>query len=378
MVDEMIATPNWSLLSMPECISPIIITGPYTSGKGVLASLLDSHEIFAIPMWHDMLISTFFDFTNYYQKHNTTLKWLDNDDRIIQLRKFLSNVDYPTLEQFALQKKIVFPISAENYEIFEFNFDYYCHTKEFFESVYKLLPEEITTRNLFNLFTQSFINNFKDLSQKNYKYFVSVIEPGFYNFKELISQFPDIKIIYINRDWLIPLCSRYFYHNFNPFCVFEDNRIHDIIRVEKEAPFYQKKYPENFKIIEFNNLINNTTTTMQEIIKFISFQWNDIYSQPTFLTKTIKSKQLISEIIDTKDNTKIPAKTIKKLESEYKRKKSIIMTIENNKYEIKLEKHIQCLKNSLKIKTCFKEVCSILFYLFAIFISKIKREGAND
>ena len=93
---------------------PIMIIGPYTSGKGLLSSLLDSNEIFTIPMWHDMLISTFYNFVQYYTRNNTYLGWLDNDDRIIKLRRFLSNVDYPTLEQFSLQKKLFCQYQQKN------------------------------------------------------------------------------------------------------------------------------------------------------------------------------------------------------------------------------------------------------------------------
>ena len=55
------------------------------------------------------------------------------------------------LEQYALQKKIVFPISSEKFETFEFDFDYYIHEKDFFESIYQLDIENINIQTLLNL-----------------------------------------------------------------------------------------------------------------------------------------------------------------------------------------------------------------------------------
>ena len=312
---------------------PIMIIGPYTSGKGLLSSLLDSNEIFTIPMWHDMLISTFYNFVQYYTRNNTYLGWLDNDDRIIKLRRFLSNVDYQTLEQFSLQKKIILPISTKEYEKFEFNFDFYKQTKEFFNQVFNLANNDVTTKNLFNIFVNTFINNIPELNLNKYKYFVSAAEPGFLCFDKLITQMPDIKIIYINRDWLIPFCSRSAYPCFDAFGIFHDKRLDNMIRCEAKSQFYQQKYPNNYKIIEFKNLIENTEKTMRNIIDFIGLEWNNIYIKPTFLTKDIRSQQILGKVIDTKENSNLPPNIIRELENEYrKRKEKVLNCIINIPY----------------------------------------------
>ncbi len=302
-------------------IKPIMVTGPYTCGKGTLISLLDSPSVFTIPQWHDMLIDIFYKFQVWFNtEYKTKKSWRGGkDERIIQLRKLLSEQDYPMLEQYSMQKQIVFPISSEKFETFEFNFDYYNHEKEFFESINELDNESINVQTLLNLFLKSFIKNLKNTSQQNYKYFVSAAEPGFCNFENLINLIPEIKIIYIDRkDWFLSYANRLANENLDPFnSIFKDKRFTGIINAEKLCNVLENKYPDNFKVIRFEDLITNSEVIMDYIVDFIGLEKNDIYKIPTFLTQKIQTKDIIGKVQDKIENLKLLPSQILTLQREY-------------------------------------------------------------
>ena len=302
-------------------IKPIMVTGPYTCGKGTLISLLDSESVFTIPQWHDMLIDIFYRFQIWLNTDYKTKKsWRGGkDERIIKLRKLLSAQDYPMLEQYALQKKIVFPISSEKFETFEFDFDYYIHEKDFFESIYQLDIENINIQTLLNLFLKSFIKNFKNISNKNYQYFVSAAEPGFCDFENLINLIPEIKIIYIDRkDWFLSYAKRLANEGFDPYnAIFKDRRFPGIIKAVKLCNVWEHKYPDNFKVIHFEDLITNSADIMDRIVDFIGLEKNDIYKIPTFLTREIQAKEIIGQVQDKTDNLTLMPSQVLALQREY-------------------------------------------------------------
>ena len=306
---------------------PIMVTGPYTCGKGALISLLDSSTILAIPQWHDMLVDIFYYFIKILEvnKHSS---WRGKDERIIILRKLLSERDYPMLEQYALQKKLVYPISSNNFEFFDFDFDYYNQSKEFFEQIYNLNLKDITFKNVFNLFIQTFVHNFKNLPSNNtYKYFVSASEPGFCDFDKLIEVYPNIKIIYINRpDWIFSYAERLNKEQLDAYnCIFNDKRFDGIIKTQKNCYQISQCYPDNFKVIEFNDLIENTTSVMPKIITFLGIEWNEIYLSPTFLTQDIKSQQIVGKILDNNENLSITSDLSNYLKEEFYSRSKILL-----------------------------------------------------
>ncbi len=303
-------------------IKPIMISGPYCCAKGILASLLDSSSILALPQWHDMLIDIFYRFINIFNCNKQIISWRDKDDRVILLRKLLSEHDYPMIEQYALRKKIVFPFAANQFKELDFNFDYYNQTKEFFEQFYNMDTEDINLENLSNLFLQTFVNNLDNANFFDYKYFVSASEPGFNNFENIINMWPEIKIIYINRpDWIFSQAARLEMMKHDTLhVIFNDRRLPGIIQAENNYRNLAMQYPDNFKIIEFKDLIENTHPIMVDVINFIGADWNDIYDIPTYFTKEIP-QQITGKIIDTPETLGLSPALMQKLEKEYLKRK---------------------------------------------------------
>ncbi|MCD7739759.1 MAG: WavE lipopolysaccharide synthesis family protein, partial [Candidatus Gastranaerophilales bacterium] len=60
----------------------------------------------------------------------------------------------------------------------------------------------------------------------------------------------------------------------------------------------------------------------KDIIKFLDFKWDDNYNIPTFLNKTIKSQNIIGNIIDKKENLGLMPSLINKLNLKYNLLKS--------------------------------------------------------
>lgn len=294
---------------MIKNIKPIMVTGAYTSNKDVLISLLDSPDILCFSQWHDALIDIFYNYCAWFNKANETER---KNKKIIKLRKMLSKQSFPALEQFALEKKISFPVSLNEAKAFEFDFDYYNQTKEFFESVYNLSPEDINVQNLLNLFFETFVKNFKNLPNNNYEYFASASEAGFFEFEKLISAMPEIKIIYIRKPtWFLSYANELAAKGINYLeTIFNDEKFVKIRTAEQICKNIEERYPNNFKVIEFKDLASNYSEVMDFVVDFIGLKKEEIYKTPSFLTNKIK-------LIDKQNNLNLLPVQITQLEREY-------------------------------------------------------------
>lgn len=306
-----------------------MVTGGYACGKGTLLSLLEGHkDILAIAQWHDMLIDTFYNFESLLKKYGKSFR--GKDDRIILLRRSLSCQDYPMLEQYSIQKKIAFPISVDKYEFLDYNLDFYNQQKDFFEAVYNLDNKNLTMPILLNLFVKTYIKNYKGINIQNPKYFVSASDPGFYQFKELIANYPEIKIIYIKRNWLIPYVTRLekLFRNtgeniLNMF--FTDPRLTGIIEAEHSCNEISKTYPNNFKIIEFKDLIENSAKIIKEVAQFLELEWSDILLRPTYMGKELTSQKIIGKVLDTEENSSLSKFKIIQIKEAYRNRCEYIL-----------------------------------------------------
>lgn len=282
---------------------PIMVTGPYTCGKGALITLLDSPLIFTIPQWHDMLIDIFYRFVEDYKRYTDNTHWRGKDDRVIMLHKKLAEQDYPMLEQYAIMKKLPLPITSTRYEYYDFDFDYYKQRAEFFETVWSLDSKDISVKTLFNIFADTVIKNFHNAPKNDYKYFVSASEPGFCDFGNLIQVYPEIKIIYIYRkDWIYAFSNRCKAQGFDTCGIKNDARFNGIIKAETQRQYFEKKYPDNFKVIDFDELINHPEVTARNVIDFIGLRWDEIYGIPTFSGKNLEATEIVGKELDSKDN----------------------------------------------------------------------------
>jgi len=298
-------------------ITPIMISGAYTSGKTTLVSLLEGHsKILAIPLWHDMLIDIFLSYIKNIKEIQVN-SFRGNNERVINLRKMLANQDYPMLEQFALQQKIALIVSADENDFLKFNFDFYKHDKTFFESIYNLSFDDITLFNLIELFCKSFIENWKDYKNtfENTKYFISASEPGFCQYDYLFRNYRDVKVIYIKRninEWFLTVTKRIFnifpkYSNENVlYFMKNDPRIYNTIKMDLECYEYQQQYNNRFLVIDFNELILNHKQVIQQVVEFLNLEFEDILLKPTWLSEELDSSyNLLGKINDTKESLRV-------------------------------------------------------------------------
>lgn len=349
----------------------LMISGALTSGKGILASLLEGHpNVFAIPQWHDMFADTLLKFS--LRLKTLDPNWRGKDDRILYMRKFLSETDYPILEQYAIQKQIPFPVSGDDVIQSYFDFDFYKHDRQFFHELYEL--EDVFNLNkIAQIFYKSFISNWNQcpIKYENVKYFVSASEPGFNKYDDLFSKMPNAKVIYIKRDFMEWFFSNVYrwekIYKANTFeekidwCFFEDPRIKGLIYMDKSYKLFAEKYPINFKVINFNDLIENNKEVMQEVTKFLDIPMNEILIYPTFLGQKFENKNIniVGKVIDNSEKLNISKKDQRYVMKLYENFEEIVLNIkpqktdpvlELSKINIVKQKVLNKIKNDIKRK----------------------------
>lgn len=353
----------------------LMISGAYTSGKGVLSALLEGHtNIVAIPHWHDMLADIFLRFLKSFMAPQNESSWRGHDERIILLKKYLSHQDYPMLEHYAMQKKIPFQIAAGEFIFSDFDVDFYKHEKEFFTGLFALERDSISISKLFELFYQSLIENWKG-HKGNFnkvKYFVSASEPGFCNYKELFKNEPATKVIYIRRtakDWILPLMHRIRQYECNYDAVIKrifylDPRMKYIVYMDRNCEKIAEKYPENFKIIEFDDLIERTDETMQAVGAFLGISITKSLFVPTFQGEILETEKykLIGETIDNESKIDIPSRYVNRALEIFENYETIVLQPKPQKkrfwHRFKHNKLVQSISHKKqKLKKIFK-VCS--------------------
>lgn len=271
----------------------LIIDGWFGSGKSVLTSLLDSHNLVFVNHVHDATYSIFYDST----EHDSWIKDKDWE----QVKKFLYQSDFNKFKLYYENRIHTMHFDATRYINFEYNIDF----KEF-ENLFEenLKTEKIwSIEKIINILYQSY-STIALNENKQFKYYVTLSNPEiFESWNKIYKLYPNMKKIIIKRDIKDIVSARitrksilikkpknfqrnYLYReNFDIFI--QNNELNSILNYYKQAEIFAEKYPNSFILINFDDLIYNTENTMRKLCNFLNIEFSDILLQPTRYLESI-------------------------------------------------------------------------------------------
>ena len=278
----------------------ILIAGSPTSGKGTLGCFLDGHpDIFSLPFWHDKIATGLTDF----RYNDFCAPWLGKNAKVLPiLNAILTKTDFNVLELFANQGYCTYPVSANETLNFDLNIDYAELKQLFINTLMTFETSQYNPNNIIQVILNSLVKIFN--RSNSYKYFVSHSTNGFTHYDKFLEVFPNSKILYVKRnriDWLYSLAWRRCNCDHNKMIesinwIFQnDSRLKDLIWLENNIDNFVKKYPQSIKIIDFNELIFNPNTVIDEILSFLKIEKSDVAYTPSLFNKKL---DLINEIKD--------------------------------------------------------------------------------
>ena len=248
----------------------IIISQIQRSGGTLLSQLFDNHpEIHSYPS-ELKLTNPKFDWT---KKMNFTTFF--NDPLLVSSAKYNN------------YKKDGSGTKKNLGNINEFKFDFLMQKK-----IFENQKHSNNLRKNLNAYFTSFFHSFKNYKNNNgrKKYVVSFI-PRFIlkneNLNIFFKCFEKGKIICIIRSpssWLASCINHSEEYKRNPLNTLMLWKMNALMTIKAK-----KKYKENVIIVDFNDLINNTKTTMKKICKTIKINYSDNLIKPSFNGMKIRS-----------------------------------------------------------------------------------------
>ncbi|MDR1450741.1 MAG: hypothetical protein LBI57_00165 [Helicobacteraceae bacterium] len=315
----------------------LLITGAVTSGKAALACLLEGHpEAFAMPFWHDKVAS---GLTNFHFPGPTRLLGYPAAKIWSIMNALTNDTDINVLKLFSLQQKFVYPASAGEIIEFPTNFNYYDLEVNIYNDLTKLETENINADNITSIMFKNLQNIFSPKTIDTCKYYVSQSTNGFIRYEDFFKAYSGggggSKIIYVKRDivdWLFTMAWRSSRCSHEKMMgsinwVFEnDPRIKNLIYLDKNIENLQSKYPQNLKIIKFEDLILRHEIVIKEVCGFLQIEEHKNMFVPTILGTEIplvkEIKDDISKIITSEED-----KHIRNWLRKYKSRRSVAARI---------------------------------------------------
>lgn len=237
---------------------PIFICGHIKSGTSLLVSLLDSHsKLIVFP--EELFLFDKFQKLKRDKKDNINDFWnlFFND---IQIKRFFGNN----------QKGLFGNVDYSNFNAKEF--EKKCRNS------FKDIKIKDNEKKIFEVIFKSFIEVQKDSFSKKW------VEKSPKNenfFKKWIKYYPNAKFIYLKRD------------PFEVYSAIKRKREKEKIKYTiynfiasykeslKQAILFSKEFKDNFKIVEFNNLLENKEREIKNIIEFLSIEYEKTLLNPT-------------------------------------------------------------------------------------------------
>ncbi len=263
----------------------IQVDGWFAGGKTLLWSLLDGHkDIFVNPI-HDYSFSMFLD-----KKDDD--EWILKKHSIV-LRKILSTSEYYKFEKIYLEKKYQIHFSTNKIMDVDYNVDFYKFDKLFFSRLNDM--KSWTIEEIINCLYSSYYDIYKGLEKIKYpKYFASMSHPGHFDkYQNIPNIFPNMKSILVKRNIKNIIATRMNRKerpkDLNSFQAFRTplKKILDTKEIEKILNYFetydelQKKFPSQFFIVDFDELVLNPQEAMKKVANFLEIEYEDILSIPT-------------------------------------------------------------------------------------------------
>jgi hypothetical protein len=261
------------------------IDGWYAGGKTVLWSLLDGHqEVFVCPV-HDYSFAPFF-------KHANNEEWVQIKYPTI-LRKILAKSEYYKFEKIYRDGVLPVFFSADVHMDLPYQTDFYRFDKRFFDKLDELEVWDIESI-IETLYAAFYAEHTGTSTSEHPKYFASMSYPSIYQeYKNIPEVFPHMKNILVKRGLKNIIATRTNRKErprdlnkaqaFNtPLAkIFRDNEIEKILHFFDTYEELQQKYPEQFLVVEFEDLVKDTDVSMKKVADFLGIEFEDILTVPT-------------------------------------------------------------------------------------------------
>jgi len=262
----------------------IQIDGWFAGGKSVLWSLLDNHsKIFVNPVHdfsHSLLLS-----------HKDSEEWL-RKKHTTHLRKILAPSEYYKFEKMYIDGYLGIGYSSNDIDQFKYKIDFYKFDKLFFTNLQKLKKWDLEI--IIETLYKSYYEVYSNQNLKYPKYYATMSHPGKYKeYNNIPEIFPNMKSIIVKRGLKNIIASRINrkerpkdlneYQAFStPFnVILQRNEIEQILEYFDTNEKLAKLFPNQFMIIEFEDLVKNTEESMKKVAKFLNIRYENILSIPT-------------------------------------------------------------------------------------------------
>ncbi len=261
----------------------IQIDGWFAGGKSVLWSLLDGHK--------DIFVNPIHDFSHVaLLNHKNNEEWVTKK-HTTHLRKILAITEYYKFEKNFFEGKLGIGYSTNNVDYLPYSTNFYEFDKKFYISLEKSKKWDLEFiietlyKSYYVVHTQK-----KDFPQ----YYATMSHPGhFKNYKNIPEVFPNMKSIVVKRGLKNIIATRTNrkerpkdlneHQAFNtPFnVILQREEIEKILEYFDTNKKLQEQYPEQFLVVDFNDLVENTENTMKKVAKFLNIEYTTILSIPT-------------------------------------------------------------------------------------------------
>lgn len=263
----------------------INIDGWFAGGKSVLWSLLDGHpDVFVNPV-HDYSFSLLLT-------HDDSEEWIKKKYSTT-LRKTLAMAEYFKLEKIMYDGYLPIHFSADVHYKLPFNFDFYSFDRHFMQALHKRDKWSVACI-IEDLYESLRVVWQKDTSPKKPKYYAAMSHPRYFvHYHKIPHLIPDMKNILVKRDIRSIIATRTnrterprdlnecqaFRTPFEK--VIKSQEIKHICSFFNAYEELALRHPDNFIIVDFNQLVSTPEAEMQRISSFLEIEYMPILSTPT-------------------------------------------------------------------------------------------------
>ena len=262
----------------------IQIDGWFAGGKGVLWSLLDGHkDIFVNPV-HDFSYASLLDKSDsdeWVKKRHTTF-----------LRKTLAASEYYKFEKLFLEKSIEFSFATDVSKVIPYEADFYKFDQKFYS---KLNSYDIWSINsIVKTLYKTYYEEYTQQSSYYPKYYATMSNAWKYKYyKNIPTLFPDMKSIVVKRGLKNIIATRTNrtqrakdLNSFQAFCtpfdvIIQRKEVDWILKYFHTNEQLQKEYPEQFLIVDFDDLVKRPHESMKKVASFLNIDFDKILTIPT-------------------------------------------------------------------------------------------------
>ena len=262
------------------------ISGWWGSGKSILRGVLDGHpQVFANPV-HDGVLFAF-------RQMGPRLESLKEKDTE-QLRILLGFIGhYYRLEKAAIEG-VHYDFSSQVRKFYPFPIDFYSMDKNIYQELLKV-PEwnpEIISKTIYKYMAQELSLNTSEI-----EHYASLGAPYVNHLLNFKTNFPNGKYIYVDRsvegiiatrsgrrpiDGQVSMSSINGYTNF-AIDLINKGEVEKILSYKRQIESLQKEYPEDFLILPFDQVVQNSEEMQNNVAQFLKIKVTDTMNYASHL-----------------------------------------------------------------------------------------------